>query len=339
MTAVDSRAATSPIGNVLIVALTIVLAVSVSTFAFGLGNEQGTPRAEAAFEYEETAAGLEMRAVAIGEPVDVRLNGDTVATFDADDAGRSVLLPTAPGDRVTAVSQDADRSVVVDRRIDERSEVGDLIAYYTFDQGSGDTVVDRSGNGNDGTAVGGWTRVSDDAGSAMRFDGASGTHVDVGDLTVAGPASVDELTVAIRYEKDGGNDAIQNLIEHQDGNFAWYLETDRDHANPHRMEYTIGYNNPPSGSLYAPNLDENEVHVLVATFDGDEMVLYRNGTRLGSTTLSRDVALGEVILAADSNPSIQNFHGDLYEVRLYYTAFSKEEAEILSAAMANESAP
>lgn len=330
--------ASSPIGTLLVVALTIVLAVGVGTFVLGLGEEQGAPTAEAAFEYEPTPAGLAMTATHMSEDVVVQLNGQRVATFDASDAGKTVLLPTAPGDTITVVSREGRRSVVVNRQVDDRSEVGDLIAYYSFDRGTGSTVVDRSGNGNDGTAAGGFSRVNDGGGAALEFDGRSGTHVDIGDLSVDGPESVDELTIAIEYSKRGGTDDIQNLIEHQAGSFAWYLETDGQHVAPHRMEYTIGYNTPPSGTLFASPLAERSTHVLIATFDGDEMVLYRNGTRVGSTPLRRDVALGDVILAADSNPSIQNFHGRLYEVRLYYAAFDDEEAAVLARAMGNESA-
>lgn len=332
---VSDRGATSPIGTLLLVAVTIVLAVSVGLFALDLGAGQGAPTVEATFEYEQTPAGLAMTATNIGEDVVVRLNGAPVATFDSSDAGRTVLIPTAPGDRITVVSSEADRAVIVNREVDDRSEVGDLIAYYTFDQGTGSTIVDRSGNDNDGSMVGGVTRVTDDSGSALAFDGQSGTHVDIGDLSVDGPAAVEELTIAIRYSKDGGTNAIQNLIEHQAGNFAWYLETDGQHTSPHRMEYTIGYQNPPSGTLYTPSLAEGSTHVLVGTFDGDEMVLYRNGTRIGSTPLDREVALGDVILAADSGPSIQNYHGRIYELRLYYTAFSDDEAAVLTDAMRN----
>lgn len=335
----DERGATSPIGTLLLVALAIVAAAGVGVFVLDLSSGQGAPTAEAAFEYSETPAGLEMTAVGIGEDVVVQLNGRRVASFDSDEAGKTVLLPTAPGDRITVVSRDGDRTVLVNRRVDDRDEVGDLIAYYSFDQGTGTTVVDRSGNGNDGQAVGGWARVSDGTGTAIDLDGTTGTHVDVGDLTVDGPASVDELTIAIHYRKDGGSDSIQNLIEHQAGGFAWYMETDGNHVAPHRMEYTIGYSNPPSGTLYTGNVDEGEPQVLVGTFDGDEMVLYRNGQRVDSVALDRDVALGEVILGADSDPYGvgQNIDGRLYEVRLYYTSFSEGEVEVLTRAMRDNS--
>ncbi|MFC4407251.1 LamG-like jellyroll fold domain-containing protein [Haloarchaeobius iranensis] len=333
------RAATSPIGTLLLVALAIVAAAGVGVFVLDLSSGQGAPTAEAAFEYRETPAGLEMTAVGIGEDVVVQLNGQPVASFDSDEAGKTVLLPTAPDDRITVVSRDGDQTVLVNRRVDDRDEVGDLIAYYTFDQGTGSTIVDRSGNGNDGTAFRGWSRVTDDTGTAIELDGTSGTHVDIGDLSVDGPASVDEITIAIEYEKDGGPNRIQNLIEHQAGGFAWYMETDGNHVNPHRMEYTIGYSSPPSGTLYADAIDAGESQVLIGTFDGDEMVLYRNGQRVDSVALDRDVELGEVILGADSDPYGvgQNIDGRIYEVRLYYTSFSDSEAAVLTRAMRNNS--
>jgi len=45
---------------------------------------------------------------------------------------------------------------------------------------------------------------------------------------------------------------------------------------------------------------------------------------------------GEVILAADSDPSGvgQNLDGRLCEVRLYYSAFDQSEVEVLSNTMA-----
>lgn len=77
----------------------------------------------------------------------------------------------------------------------------------------------------------------------MNFDGTSG-HINVGDLTLVGPDSIDEMTVAIAYQYDGTGTDIRNLIEYQSSGFAWFMETDRDHSDPHRMEYNIGYTEP-----------------------------------------------------------------------------------------------
>jgi len=147
----QGRAATSVIGILLLVAVAVVIAVVVMMASLTFLDALGAPTADAVFEYEQTSVGLRMTPMAIGTDVTVRLNGKPVSTIESDDAGRSVLLPTAPGDRITVVSRDREQSVLVQKRVDERAEIGDFIAYYTFESGSGSTLVDRSGNDNDGT--------------------------------------------------------------------------------------------------------------------------------------------------------------------------------------------
>jgi FlaG/FlaF family flagellin (archaellin) len=326
----DDRSASSVLGVVLLVAVVVVVSLVVVVFGFAFLDGFGTPTAEASFRYDQTPAGLVMTPKALSTDVTVQLNGKPVETLSADSAGESVLLPTAPGDQITVISADGEQSVLVQREVDDRKEVGDFIAYYSFDRGSGDTVVDRSGNGNDGTADGGYSRT----GSCMDFDGTSGSHVDIGDLTLDGPDSVDELTVAITYQHDGTGSGIQNLIEHQDSRFAWYIETPRDRGgDPHQMKFNIGWTDPPIAEISTPDTPAQETQVLVGTYDGEQMALYRNGEQIDRKALDREVQLGQVILAADSNPSIQNLDGQLCEVRLYYTAFDERSVDVLTNAM------
>ena len=50
------------------------------------------------------------------------------------------------------------------------SASAELVAYWGFDEGSGDTVFDSSGNGNDGTIVAGeWGQGK--FGPALNFNG------------------------------------------------------------------------------------------------------------------------------------------------------------------------
>jgi FlaG/FlaF family flagellin (archaellin) len=328
------RSVTPVVGNVLLVAVVVVIAVVLVVLSFSFLEGTGTPTAEASFEYEQTPVGLELRPTAIGTDVVIKLNGENVTHISADSAGESVLIPTAPGDRVSVVSTDGERSVLVNKQIDERSEVGDLIAYYPFDAGSGTTIEDTSGNGNDGQAFGGVTRT----GTALDFNGSSGTYVDVGDLTIDGPDQVDEITIAIRYEHDGGSD-IQNLIEHQDSNFAWFMETNVKHGDPHQMEFNVGYNSNPNGTITTGDVPSGEPQTVIGTYDGNQMVFYRNGQKLGTRSFQRDVALGQVIIGADSDPTGvgQNFDGRISEVRLYYAAFSESEVAVLNQAMSGDS--
>ena len=49
----------------------------------------------------------------------------------------------------------------------------DLVAWWTFDDGSGTTAIDSSGNGNDGTLTGGATWVDGQLGGAIQFNGTN----------------------------------------------------------------------------------------------------------------------------------------------------------------------
>ena len=66
-----------------------------------------------------------------------------------------------------------------------------LVAHWTFDEGTGDVLHDRSGNGNHGQ-VHGASWVDSGAGWALRFDGAN-DYVDCGSgasLDLTGPVTL-----------------------------------------------------------------------------------------------------------------------------------------------------
>jgi len=74
----------------------------------------------------------------------------------------------------------------------------DLVAHWKFDDGSGTTVVDSSGNGNDGTFVGEPQWVAGKLGGALEFDGNS-EYVDCGNDEIFGITDAFTLTVWINW--------------------------------------------------------------------------------------------------------------------------------------------
>jgi FlaG/FlaF family flagellin (archaellin) len=326
-----SRGVTSVIGVLLLVAVVVVVGSIVALGAFTFLDATGAPQATADFSYEQTPAGLRMTPEVIGTEVTVQLNGRDVATFDPDQAGQSVLLPTAPGDRITVVSRDEQRSVLVQEEIDERSEIGDFIAYYTFDGEDGDhTLEDQSGNGNDGTLTGdddGWT------GSAFDFDGNDYFTVN----GMSAETSVDAFTVAIAYRQDGaGSDTVSQLAEHTFSSggteYEWFIENRYDSGSgTYRTEYTVEY--PDGVAETGSNYNLGERHVVVGTYDGSTYSLYVDGTRMESISHSSPVGVGDMRIGRDFESNIQYFDGRIYEIRLYYTAFDDSEVEVISAAM------
>ncbi len=61
----------------------------------------------------------------------------------------------------------------------------DLVAHWSFGEGSGATAVDDTGNGHDGAIGGAANWVEGQIGLALDFDGAS-TFIDMDDVVVDG---------------------------------------------------------------------------------------------------------------------------------------------------------
>lgn len=316
------------VGNVLLVAVVVVVAVVLVTFSFTFLERTGTPSAEAAFDVEETPAGLRLVPKALGTDVTVRLNGEPLRTVSADRAGQAVLVPTAPGDRLTVVSTDGDRSVLLERRIDDRSEVGDLIAQYTFAAGSGTTLIDRSGNGNDGTLKGDPAWLA--GGGGLRFDGTR-DYVTVSDLSA--PVDVEAFTVAVAYRQRGrGSDDIAQLVEHTWSGNEWFLETvAAGGVDPYEMAYAVEY--PRAEIRSGDRYDFGTAHVAVGTYDGRSYELYMDGTRVASGAHARPVDMGDLRIGRDFESAIQYFDGDVYELRIYYRDLDADAVAALSTAM------
>jgi len=331
----DRRSVAPVLGNLLLVAVVLVLGLTVTTLAFTFLDGTGTPTAEATFDMEQTSAGLELVPTTLGQPVTVQLNGRDVQTLAHEDVGEPVLLPTAPGDRVTIVSRDGERSILLEEEIDDRSEVGDFVTYYTFAEGGGSAVLDRSQNDNDGSLEtdGGLepTWDADANGSYLQFDGTD-DHVYVSDITTE--TGVQEFTIATKVRFTGSTGNVQQFVEHRYGSNEWFLET-ANTGPPFATSYAVQY--PGEAVQSGPTLEVGETYVLVGTYDAetDEYTLYIDGTPVASDTFDRPVEMGELRLGRDFESSSQYFEGRMYEFRLYYSAFSDSEVATLTRAMTN----
>jgi FlaG/FlaF family flagellin (archaellin) len=323
---------TPVLGNILLVAVVIVIALTLATFSFAFLEQTGTPTADAAFEYTQTPSGLEMTPTAISTDVIVELNGEQITTFARDSAGKTVLVPTAPGDTITVISKDEDRSVLVNKEIDGRSEIGNFIAYYTFEAGSGTILKDRSGNDNDGTIVGDPSPVGGDD-NGLRFDGDD-DYVDVTDISA--PVDVSEFTVAVAYRPETGNKK-QELVEHIDTDGSnWVLELKPKNADEYELAYSVDKaGGTQSGQFRVGPYQTDDRRVAVGTFDGSEYELYVDGNKKGSNSFDagQSVSMGDMTFAKDAERDGDFLNGEIYELRLYYTAFDEEGVQRITSVM------
>jgi hypothetical protein len=317
------------VGIILLVGVAIVLGVTLTVLSLTFLEGYGTPTAEASFSYEQTPVGLEMTPEAISTDVIVQLNGRDVATIDANSSGQSVLLPTAPGDEITVVSRDGDRSVLLRKRIDDRSEVGDFIAYYTFESEDGTTLEDRSGNDNDATLNG-----DEEDWTSNGYDFTGNDYFKVSNLNT--PVSeVSEFTVAVAYETDTG-DEKQELVEHISGQDNWGVELKpRDSQTYNPVFFADEEGGNQNGQIFGGEQDTDQRQVIVGTYDGSKTRIYVDGESKASTSFSSEISMGDFYIGTDAEDAgnRDNLDGRIYEIRLYYRAFDATQVRTVTNAM------
>ena len=323
----DSRAVTPVVATVLLVAVIVILVGTLAASFFGVTEKIGGPTGQAAFEYAESPVGLEMTPTQIGQDVTVEINGKQITTFETDDAGETKLIPTSPGDQLTVIAADGSRSVLVSKTIDDRDEIGDFVAHYTFAEGSGSTLVDQSGNDNDGTIEGDpdWLTESD---AGLKFDGTD-DYVTIDNLDAG--VDVDEFTIAVAYKQDAvASDEVNQLVEHRYGGNEWFLETRGGSGSTYQIEYAVEF---PEQLTTGYSYNTGNRRVAVGTYDGSEYGLYMDSDKIGTKDASRPIGMDDMKIAVDSDESSQFYEGEIYEIRLYYSAFDDEEVESITKAM------
>ena len=230
-----------------------------------------------------------------------------------------------------------------------------LIGHWNFDEGTGQTAADSSGNGNNGTlgnlagadgADPTWECVA--GGYALSFDGTD-------DLVDAGSAAVlDDLgpmTIAAWIKPDAaGNSSARMVLSKSDlGSGRWFLEIDNTAPEDDAFEFNKEYNSTDIQRISSNSTAVYDVwqHVAV-TWDGSDtganIHIYKGGVETGyqstvngSTTQQTDAALPFTIgnRGDGSNP----FYGLLDDVRVYDRVLTGGEITTLAASAPTDCAP
>ncbi len=219
-----------------------------------------------------------------------------------------------------------------------------LEGYWPFDEGSGNTVFDHSGNGRDGMISGaswhsgGW----DGTGWALDFDGSNDV-VELGAFDVVGPG----ITLAAWIRPDDffilGHRIISKASEWDDNSHWWMLSTYNTLEGRKlrfRLKTTDGMH---STTMTAGSgvVQVGQWQHAAATWDGATMRLYLDGVEVGSvakggsavaTNSNVSVAIGsQPSDAFDSDPShvVKFWDGLIDDVRIYNNALSQSEIDDL----------
>ena len=199
-----------------------------------------------------------------------------------------------------------------------------LVAAYAFNEGSGTTVADASGNGNTGTITNAVWSASGKYGSALSFNGSSSW------VTILDSASLD-LTNGMTVEAwvnpaaTGSDWTAVALKERPNGLSYGLYATDGASKPPAGYVNTGGSDQHATGtSLLAPSTWTH----LATTYDGGLLKLYVNGNLIRTTAVSGNIVEpgGPLRIGGDSVWG-EYFYGLIDEVRVYNMALTQPQIQ------------
>jgi len=212
------------------------------------------------------------------------------------------------------------------------SATAGLVAAYGFNEGSGTTVTDASGNGNNGTISNTTWVTTGKFGGALQFNGNSV-------VTVPNAASL-QLSSGMTLEawvNPSVVDASWRDVIYK-GNDNFYLEaTSTNGSVPDAGTIAGGSYADAFGKAKLPI---NTWSYLTETYDGSTLRLYVNGTQVASTAHTGAIATSTNPLQIGGDSIYgQNFTGLIDEVRVYNVALTAAQIQADQATPVNPSGP
>jgi hypothetical protein len=277
-------------------------------------------------------------AVAVPAAVTVPANS-TTASFTA--AAASVTTQQTVSVTAAAGSVSKSLSLTVTPPTPPNSSINSgLAGYWRFDEGSGSTTIDSSGNGNTGTLMGGPAWTTGISGGALQFNGSNYVSVpNSSSLSIGGSA----ISFGAMYYhtstsdgfllgKIGSNYTYGLAIDNSAQQFIVYLKTGNLRSTVKALKFPASV---PNGlESY-----QNKWIQFFVTYDGATLRAYINGVEAANMPASGGVFTTKDNFAIGSrgDESWTKFNGTIDGVRVYNRALSAQEVLTLYNAGASPS--
>ena len=206
-----------------------------------------------------------------------------------------------------------------------------LLAYYTFNEGTGTVLHDFSGNGNNGTIYSAIWTDSGKTGGALRF-GLGG----IMSYVVTPNANVSSAVTLEAWVNPASLTLGDVILEYQEGRDCWFGLFDSGYGGPVARVTTQGCPSDVSVSRvpWVPMSSNTWTHMAM-TYDGTTVQLFVNGVLAASQQQSGIIDNtsqpmyigGDPLWDSDRSDYNRYFDGLIDEVRIYNRALSQSEIQ------------
>ncbi|MCP5096231.1 MAG: LamG domain-containing protein, partial [Chloroflexi bacterium] len=198
------------------------------------------------------------------------------------------------------------------------------LASWSFEEGSGTTAVDVTGNGHDGTLNGqiAWSTDTENGSSyALEFDGVD----DYVEIPNESDFDLNVLSVAFWVKVDAFTTNWQGMVTKGDG--AW-----RVHRCGGNQTISFGTSGLSNGDMCSnTTFNDGQWHHVVAVYDGSTKSLYVDGVLDTSLAVTGSVNTNDypVMIGDNAQRGGRNFGGWIDDVKIYDQALSDSDVAAL----------
>ncbi|MBA7649594.1 hypothetical protein ES703_57391 [subsurface metagenome] len=200
-----------------------------------------------------------------------------------------------------------------------------LVGYWPFDEASGTTAADATGNGYNGDFNGNVEWVPGVIGTAVRLD-ATGERVVIGPLDPTAANNAMTLAIWMNWEGQGHSITHQGIFGKRRGwttktNVKWFWEAQPDGD----LQFRNGDTAVSASGVLAPYANE-WIHVAM-TWDNGAVVQYINAEEVntGNITLRTTADATVVAIGCVDSQNNETFVGSLDEARAYDRVLTAED--------------
>ena len=214
----------------------------------------------------------------------------------------------------------------------------DLVLYLPFDEGNGDTVEDKSGNGNNGVIQGGASWVDGVSGMALEFNGED-SFVEVQDDDSLNPAA-GTVTFWVKpqeqNETEWGSCGIMDKWEQAGSNYKGYLiqagavpASALEPEEDSELVSLIVGEGANMLKLRITNAPLDKWSHIALTWGDGTVAAYLNGTVVSEGDMGFEPAVGQMFIGKREHGAVDFFKGAVDEVAVFSKTLGAGEIQLV----------